>query len=119
MKDIIPDNHITTANGFGIQAQMNRRVKNPVGHISISFKPEDRPRLTNEFMAQLVREYMDKMGICDTQYVVVRHHNTPNPHCHLIFNRVDRMDNRISDKKEKIRRAGYEAAQEERYETLE
>ena len=46
---------------------------------------------------------MDKMGLCDTQYVVVRHHNTPNPHCHLIFNRVDRMGNRISDKKEKIR----------------
>ena len=102
-KDIIPDNHIIAAKCFEHQAQMNKRVKNPVGHISISFKPEDRPRLTNEFMVQLVQEYMDKMGIYDTQYVVVRHHNTPNPHCHLIFNRVDRVGNRISDKKEKIR----------------
>ena len=102
-KDIIPDNHITAANGFEIQSRMNKRVSNPVGHISISFKPEDGPRLTNEFMAQLVQEYMDKMGICNTQYVVLRHHNTPNPHCHLIFNRVDCDGNRISDKKEKIR----------------
>ena len=36
-KDIIPDNHITAANGFDIQARMNKRVSNPVGHISISF----------------------------------------------------------------------------------
>ena len=40
-------------------------------------------------MAQVAKEYMKKMGIKDTQYVIVRHHNTPNPHCHLIFNRVD------------------------------
>ena len=33
----------------------------------------------------------------DTQYVIVRHHNTPNPHCHLIFNRVDNNGKRISD----------------------
>ena len=37
------------------------------------------------------------MGIKDTQYVIVRHHNTPNPHCHLIFNRVDNNGKRISD----------------------
>ena len=52
-KDIIPDNHIIAAKCFEHQAQMNKRVKNPVGHISISFKPEDRPRLTNEFMRSL------------------------------------------------------------------
>ena len=37
------------------------------------------------------------MGINDTQYVIIRHHNTPNPHCHLIFNRVDNNGKRISD----------------------
>ena len=35
------------------------------------------------------------MAIKDTQYVIVRHHNTPNPHCHLIFNRVDNSGTRI------------------------
>ena len=48
-------------------------------------------------MVQLAKEYMEKMGIKDTQYVIVRHHNTPNPHCHLIFNRVDNNGKRISD----------------------
>ena len=48
-------------------------------------------------MVQIAKEYMEKMGIKDTQYVIVRHHNTPNPHCHLIFNRVDNNGKRISD----------------------
>ena len=94
---IIPDDPKIAAKCFEIQARLNPRVSKPVGHIAISFKPEDKPRLTNEFMVQLAKEYMEKMGIKDTQYVIVRHHNTPNPHCHLIFNRVDNNGKRISD----------------------
>ncbi len=94
---IIPDDPKIAAKCFEIQSQLNPRVSKPVGHIAISFKPEDKPRLTNEFMVQLAKEYMEKMGIKDTQYVIVRHHNTPNPHCHLIFNRVDNNGKRISD----------------------
>ena len=37
------------------------------------------------------------MRIKDTQYVVVRYRNTLNPHCHLIFNRVDNNGKRISN----------------------
>lgn len=94
---IIPDDPKIAAKCFEIQSQLNPRVSKPVGHIAISFKPEDKPRLTDKFMAQIAKEYMEKMGIKDTQYVIVRHHNTPNPHCHLIFNRVDNNGKRISD----------------------
>ncbi len=94
---IIPDDPKIAAKCFEIQSQLNPRVSKAVGHIAISFKPEDKPRLTNDFMVQVVKEYMEKMGIKDTQYVIVRHHNTPNSHCHLIFNRVDNNGKRISD----------------------
>ena len=94
---IIPDDPKIAAKCFEVQAQLNPKVSKPVGHIAISFKPEDKLRLTNEFMAQVAKEYMEKMGIKDTQYVIVRRHNTPNPHCHLIFNRVDNNGKRISD----------------------
>ena len=94
---IIPDDPKIAAKCFEIQSQLNPRISKPVGHIAISFKPEDKPRLTNDFMVQVAKEYMEKMGIKDTQYVIVRHHNTPNPHCHLIFNRVDNSGKRISD----------------------
>ena len=94
---IIPDDSKIAAKCFEIQSQLNPGVSKPVGYIAISFKPEDKPRLINDVMVQLAKEYMKKMGIKDTQYAIVRHHNTPNPHCHLIFNRVDNNGKRISD----------------------
>ena len=33
---------------FELQRQLNPRIKKPVGHIALSFKPEDKPRLTDE-----------------------------------------------------------------------
>ena len=43
---------------FELQRQLNPRIKKPVGHIALSFKPEDKPRLTDEFMAKIALEYM-------------------------------------------------------------
>ena len=50
---------------FELQRQLNPRIKKPVGHIALSFKPEDKPRLTDEFMAKIALEYMQMMGIKD------------------------------------------------------
>ena len=41
----------------------SRRAAKPVGHIALSFKPEDAPRLTDAFMARLAEEYLELMGI--------------------------------------------------------
>ena len=46
---------------------------------------------------------MELMGIGDTQFILVRHHNTANPHCHLVYNRVDNNGKIISDKFERKR----------------
>ena len=35
-------------------------------------------------MTQIAKEYMQKMGITDTQYLLVRHLDQPHPHCHLV-----------------------------------
>ena len=67
------------------------------GHIALSFKPEDAPRLTDAFMARLAEEYLELMGIRNTQFIVVRHHGRDNPHCHIVFNRVDFDGKVISD----------------------
>ena len=86
------------ADSFEYQRGLNPRCSKPVGHIALSFKPEDKEKLTDEMMAQIAREYMDLMGIKDTQFILVRHHNTANPHCHLVYNRVDNNGRIISDK---------------------
>ena len=71
---------------FNCQCLLNPKIKQPLGHIALSFKPEDTPRLTDEFMAKIALEYMDLMQIRNTQFILVRHHNTDNPHCHLVYN---------------------------------
>lgn len=83
---------------FELQRQLNPRIKKPVGHIALSFKPEDKSRLTDEFMAKIALEYMQMMGIKDTQFIIVRHHNTHNPHCHIVYNRINNEGKFISDR---------------------
>ena len=83
---------------FELQRQLNPRIKKPVGHIALSFKSEDKPRLTDEFMAKIAIEYMQMMGITDTQFIIVRHHNTDNPHCHIVYNRINNEGKLISDR---------------------
>lgn len=83
---------------FELQRQLNQRIKKPVGHIALSFKPEDKPRLTDELMAKIALEYMRMMGITDTQFLIVRHHNTDNPHCHIVYNRINNEGKLISDR---------------------
>ena len=85
------------AQSLELQRQLNPRIKKPVGHIALSFKPEDKPRLTDELMAKIALEYMQMMGIKDTQFIIVRHHNTDNPHCHIVYNRINNEGKLISD----------------------
>lgn len=83
---------------FELQRLLTPRIKKPVGHIALSFKPEDKPRVTDEFMAKIAIEYMQMMGITDTQFIIVRHHNTDNPHCHIVYNRINNEGKLISDR---------------------
>ena len=91
------------ADSFEYQKVLNPRCSKPVGHIALSFKPEDKEKLTDKMMTKIALEYMELMGIRDTQFLLVRHHNTANPHCHLVYNRVDNNGKTISDKMERRR----------------
>ena len=73
---------------FRTQAKMRPGLKKFVGHISLSFAPQDTPRLTDAFMAEIAKEYLRRMGITDTQYVVFRHKDQPHGHVHIVYNRV-------------------------------
>ena len=64
---------------FKDQIFLNPRLKNTVGHILLSFSPKDAPRMTDALMTQIAKEYMQKMGITDTQYLLVRHLDQPHP----------------------------------------
>ena len=82
---------------FEFQREMNPRISKPVGHIALSFLPEDKDKLTDETMTKIAREYMELMGIKDTQFLLVRHFDNGNPHCHLVYNRINNEGKTISD----------------------
>ena len=100
---------------FKDQTLLNPRLKNTVGHISLSFSSKDAPRMTDALMTQIAKEYMLCMGITDTQYLLVRHLDQPHPHCHLVYNRVGNDGQTISDKNIKIRNAKVCRALTEKY----
>ena len=97
-RGILETDPLSAASSFNIQAMLHPGVKRPVGHICISFHPDDAPMLTNDLMVELCEAWMKGMGISDTQYLLVRHYDTKHPHMHLVFNRIDDYGKLISDK---------------------
>lgn len=85
------------------QSRLNPKVGKFIGHISLSFSGQDLPRLTDELMVRISREYMMKMGIRDTQYIIGRHHDKEHPHVHIAFNRIDNNGRTISDRNDRYR----------------
>ena len=78
------------------------KLSQPVKHISISFSAEDAHRFPDNeagdrFMEQLVREWLERMGIRNAQFLIARHFDKAHPHCHLVYSRIDLDGNVISD----------------------
>ncbi len=88
---------------FVVQQKLNPKIVKPVAHISLDFSVQDKNRLSDQFMAGMALEYMEKMGYRDTQYIIARHHDTDHPHIHIVINRIDNKGKRISDQNEKLR----------------
>lgn len=91
------------ARSFIAQSKLNPKVGKFIGHVSLSFSGQDLPRLTDELMVRISREYMQKMGISDTQYIIGRHHDKEHPHVHIAFNRIDNNGRTISDRNDRYR----------------
>ena len=85
------------------QSGLNPKVSKTVGHISLDFSAQDKDKLTNAQMVQIAKEYMTKMGITDTQYIIGRHYDKEHPHIHIIFNRVNNEGKTISDRNDRYR----------------
>ena len=88
---------------FEFQRRARPDVERVVGHISLSFHPDDDPRMSNQLMLDLAREYMQRMEITGTQYLVVRHTDTKHPHVHILYNRVRYDATLVPDRNERLR----------------
>ena len=88
---------------FVFQSEMTPRIKKPVGHISLDFSAQDLGKLSNSLMVKISQEYMNLMGISNTQHILCRHFDKEHPHVHLVFNRVDNEGKTISDRNDQYR----------------
>lgn len=84
-------------NEFNLQRKYNPGLGKAVGHIALSWSAHDESKLTDEVMVSLAKEYLHKMKICETQYLVVKHQDKGHPHLHIVYNRVDNNGKTISD----------------------
>lgn len=100
---LFAENKETITNSFEAQAGMSPKLTKPVGHIALAFSKEDEHRLTDRAMAGIALEYLEKMGVKDTQILVVRHFDKEHPHVHIAYNRIDNNGNTISDRNERLR----------------
>lgn len=82
---------------FTDNISMNPNVDNPVGHISLNFHELDKDKINDKRMVEIAGKYMERMGIKDTPYILVRHLDKPYPHCHLVYSRIDNFGKTISD----------------------
>src|SRR5690554_401811 len=93
----------TVIDGFVTQAGMNGRVSKQVGHVSLDFSAQDKEKLSDKVMVRIAHDYMQRMGITGTQYIIARHFDKEHPHIHLVFNRVDHNGKTISDSNDRYR----------------
>jgi hypothetical protein len=82
---------------LNMQRKMNPNLGKAVGHLILSWSKEDMDKLNTINVVEHAREYMQKMKITDTQYIVVLHADREHPHIHIVYNRVNNEGKTISD----------------------
>ncbi|MBC8034877.1 MAG: relaxase/mobilization nuclease domain-containing protein [Chitinophagaceae bacterium] len=92
-------------NDFNMQRKMNPELGQAVGHIVLSWSVQDKEKLSPEAMTDHAKEYLQKMKIADTQFLVVQHHDREHPHIHIVYNRVNNEAKTISDHYQRKRNA--------------
>ncbi|HTK20999.1 MAG TPA: relaxase/mobilization nuclease domain-containing protein [Mucilaginibacter sp.] len=90
-------------NDFNLQRKFNPNLGKAVGHIVLSWSVNDVVKLNDQLIVDLAKEYLHKMKIRDTQYLVVKHNDREHPHVHIVYNRVDNNGKTISDNFQKQR----------------
>lgn len=74
---------------------LNRQTEKPILHISLN--PTEKDNLSNEQLAALAKEYMEKMNYGDQPYIVYLHEDTGRRHLHIVSTCVDGEGRKISD----------------------
>ena len=80
---------------------LNSHVKKPVIHISLNPSPKD--ILSEEQMAVLAQEFMEKFGYGNQPYIVWLHEDINRKHMHIVSVRINEKGEKIDHNREAVR----------------
>jgi Relaxase/Mobilisation nuclease domain len=83
------------AQEFGHGRSLNLAVHKPVFATSLTAAPAD--QLSESDWQRFAARYVERMGYGNSQWVLIRHHDTDRDHVHIIANRVDSYGRRVED----------------------
>lgn len=81
---------------FEMQMPSHIHTAKPILHISLNPHPGD--RLTDEQLATIAQEYMEKLGYGNQPYIAYKHEDIDRHHVHIVGLRVDENGKPLSDK---------------------
>lgn len=81
------DDHDKMANDFEQQRMLRPNKHHAVFHSVLSFYPGE--KVADEKMVEIADQYLERLGIVNTQYVIAKHTDREHLHMHVIANRVD------------------------------
>lgn len=86
---------------FDMHLPADLKTEKPIIHISLNPHPDD--VLSDNQLADIAKEYMDKLGYGNQPYMVYKHEDIARHHIHIVSIRVDETGKKINDKFEHIR----------------
>ena len=86
---------------FDLFLQDRIRTEKPVIHISLNPHPDD--KLDDDQLAEIGKEYIEKLGFGNQPYIIYKHEDISRQHLHIVSLRVDENGKKLNDKFEKMR----------------
>ena len=86
---------------FDLFLQDRIRTEKPIIHISLNSHPDD--KLDDEQLAEIGKEYIEKLGFGNQPYIIYKHEDISRQHLHIVSLRVDENGKKLNDKFEKMR----------------
>ena len=74
------------------------RTEKPVFHVSINPHPDD--RLSDDQLADIGHEYMQRLGYGNQPYLIFKHEDIGREHIHIVSLRIDSNGKKINDYRE-------------------
>ena len=88
-------NYKLMANDFEMQRELRLSLNKAVFHGIISLYPGE--KIEDKMMIEIAKEYLQKLGIINTQYAITKHIDKKHSHLHIIANLVNNNGETIKD----------------------